>query len=239
VKASGGDDPGGPFSIQLEPGTLIVSGVLSRRNATRLVATVHVSFTRGEAIVLDVRNVHHVDPSVISVLIRLKAWAGGQHNSLTVRDPPPRFSELLRLTGLHRMFNVEASVPSAATSHQAAERSTPSSSGAAEPGFAVRVQDAVIVAEGELDRTVSARLLDVAEANFMPGEALVIDLSGVHYLDSSGIGALLTLRARAGNTRGSATLRHPHPYVMGLLNLVSVTELFTIEPSGNVTYAPC
>lgn len=57
----------------------------------------------------------------------------------------------------------------------------------------------------------------------------VVDLSGLDYMDSAGLGMLLTLRDRAERDGMEVRLRHPRAEVRQLLDLACFESLFVIE----------
>lgn len=58
---------------------------------------------------------------------------------------------------------------------------------------------------------------------------VVVDLSALDYMDSAGLGMLLTLRDRAERAGAEVMLRRPRSEVRELLVLACFDTLFTIE----------
>ena len=58
-----------------------------------------------------------------------------------------------------------------------------------------------LVLEGSIDLVTRQSLLDAGSAVIDRGDALVLDMAGVEFIDSTGIGALVEL-ARAAEARG-------------------------------------
>lgn len=58
---------------------------------------------------------------------------------------------------------------------------------------------------------------------------VVVDMAGLEYMDSAGLGMLLTLRDRATRAGATVWLRNPGPEVAELLRLACFESLFTIE----------
>lgn len=54
-----------------------------------------------------------------------------------------------------------------------------------------------------------------------------VDLEGLHYMDSAGLGMLLTLRDRVSKAEGEVTISHPEGYVKELLESACFEKLFT------------
>lgn len=89
-----------------------------------------------------------------------------------------------------------------------------------------------IVLDGELD---AARVPDVAlqftmlRAAGAPPSSVVTDLSGVTFIDSSGLRLLLDQRARLTEAGIDLRLRNPSATVLRLLELAQLTDHFCIE----------
>jgi anti-sigma B factor antagonist len=58
---------------------------------------------------------------------------------------------------------------------------------------------------------------------------VVVDLSAVSFLDSSGISALIRARRRVGEVGGTLRLRNPQPKVRRVLQITGVEQAFVIE----------
>jgi anti-anti-sigma factor len=58
-----------------------------------------------------------------------------------------------------------------------------------------------------------------------------LDLSGTDYMDSSGVGWLLTCHKRMKQAGGKLTVYSPHPVVANVLNVLKLDKVLDIEPS--------
>lgn len=58
---------------------------------------------------------------------------------------------------------------------------------------------------------------------------VVVDMGGLDYMDSAGLGMLLTMRDRADRANAEVTIRNPRAEVRELLVLACFDTLFTIE----------
>jgi anti-sigma B factor antagonist len=90
---------------------------------------------------------------------------------------------------------------------------------------------ATFVVDGEIDIS-NAREFGTALLERIEDPAttqLVVDLSGVEFMDSSGLQALLGARRNATG-RVDFVLRNPSSAIVRLLELTSLTELFAILP---------
>ena len=90
-------------------------------------------------------------------------------------------------------------------------------------GAAVR-----LVATGEVDASTVQLLRDSLNAALADGvPTVILDLAGVRYLDSAGVGALV--QAHNGTTArgGRLTVANPQPMVHRVLEVVGVLALLT------------
>jgi anti-sigma B factor antagonist len=87
--------------------------------------------------------------------------------------------------------------------------------------------DTVLALHGEFDLT-GIQAFELAAACAEPVDSLVLDLSDVSFMDSSGIGALVGLHRRAQSEGWSLVLAAPGPQVAGLLALTGLNARITI-----------
>lgn len=57
---------------------------------------------------------------------------------------------------------------------------------------------------------------------------IIIDLAGVTYMDSSGVGTLVDIKRRAGRSGGELFLMAPQPMVKSVLEITQLTRFFRI-----------
>jgi anti-anti-sigma factor len=76
----------------------------------------------------------------------------------------------------------------------------------------------------------SAPVLRELFAEPVPEPDVVIELSGVGFMDSTGLAALLYAHSRALAEGWTLTLRRPRPNVASLLRLTARDRIFSIEP---------
>jgi anti-sigma B factor antagonist len=63
---------------------------------------------------------------------------------------------------------------------------------------------------------------------------IVLDLTGVDYIDSSGLGALVSVYMAAGRAQCELELANPKPRVRDLLNLTKVSSIFENHQFGGL-----
>jgi len=90
----------------------------------------------------------------------------------------------------------------------------------------------VLSLSGRLDAE-SVSEFKKAIAPFLNGEApqLVFDLKGLEFIDSTGLGVLITLLRKLESKGGSMTLRRLSAEVVSILEITRLNKLFTISKS--------
>jgi anti-anti-sigma factor len=83
----------------------------------------------------------------------------------------------------------------------------------------------VIYVSGEVDVAACERLRDVLEPNMGPKQTIVLDLSGVEFMDSSSLRYLVQARGDLTADGGSLKLRNPSVAAHRLLTLAKAETL--------------
>ena len=88
----------------------------------------------------------------------------------------------------------------------------------------------VIAAHGEVDASTARQLAAALESEITsaPGSTVTVDLSDVSFLDSTGLGALVSAKKAASATGGDVALRGVPTRIMRILEITSLTQVFTI-----------
>ena len=90
----------------------------------------------------------------------------------------------------------------------------------------VREGDAIVIyVSGEVDVAACERLRDVLEPNMGPHQTIVLDLSGVEFMDSSSLRYLVQARGDLTADGGSLKLRNPSVAAHRLLTLANTEAL--------------
>lgn len=91
----------------------------------------------------------------------------------------------------------------------------------------------VVCVAGELDVASAPALRDALLALLNRGGAgpLVLDLRGVTFMDSTGVGSLLRIHHRAGLLGGSVHFVADHPAVLRVLDLMQLRRRLHVCPS--------
>jgi anti-sigma B factor antagonist len=88
----------------------------------------------------------------------------------------------------------------------------------------------VVAVSGELDLASAPRLRDVAVGRLMGGDkALVLDLTGVEFLDSTGLGTLVAVLKRARSLDADLALVIASERVRKVFELTALTDAFRIH----------
>lgn len=88
--------------------------------------------------------------------------------------------------------------------------------------------DGAIQVDGDIDMAAGPQL-EVVILEHEASAPLVVDLAGVHFIDSSGLRVLLGASRRAAARNERVTLRSVGPEVARLLEITGTTEQFEID----------
>jgi stage II sporulation protein AA (anti-sigma F factor antagonist) len=88
--------------------------------------------------------------------------------------------------------------------------------------------------KGEVDLESADRLRQELEASLDHArpEVLLLDLEGVTFMDSSGLGVILGRYRRLKKQGGKVVLSRPQPQVRRLLELSGLNKIMTIQAEG-------
>jgi len=111
----------------------------------------------------------------------------------------------------------------------------------AEPGLRVTMDSTptsadawrVVRVSGEID-IQSSPILDehLRDAQGEGTSSIVVDLSEVTFLDSTGLSVLVTALQRGQGAGGGVRLASPRPNVRRVLEVTGLAEVFQVEPSS-------
>ncbi len=87
----------------------------------------------------------------------------------------------------------------------------------------------IIRAVGEIDLSSSPKLRDAILKNIASDEPVGVDLSGVDYMDSSGVATLVEGLKSCAAKKQKFSLLNPSESVMKVLNLARLHTLFDIR----------
>ena len=96
----------------------------------------------------------------------------------------------------------------------------------------------IVAARGELDMATAPRLRDLTIARLTAGDqAIVLDLSEVEFLDSTGLGTLVAILKRTRSLEARMALVITQPRVMKVFELTALTSAFAIYDSIDAALA--
>jgi N-acetylglucosaminyldiphosphoundecaprenol N-acetyl-beta-D-mannosaminyltransferase len=105
--------------------------------------------------------------------------------------------------------------------------SSPKSADAPAPGFSPDLR--IVNWEGRIDAaSIAAGRVPAPAADFVAGNVIALVASGVTFIDSTGLGFLLTAYRRAVSAGGGLALVSPSPAVTGLLEAMKLSRLVTV-----------
>lgn len=94
----------------------------------------------------------------------------------------------------------------------------------------------VIEVQGEVDMRNADKLTCLGKAALAADgsvETLVIDLSRVTFMDSTGVGALIDIHAAATRAGVSVRIRDAPPVVARILQITGLAPMFRLESDGD------
>jgi anti-sigma B factor antagonist len=90
----------------------------------------------------------------------------------------------------------------------------------------------VVAAEGEVDLSTIPQLSEQLESLINDGQVdLIIDMAGVNFIDSTGLGVLVGARKKALAKDGSVQLARLQPKVLKIFRITQLTEIFPVYES--------
>jgi anti-sigma B factor antagonist len=98
-----------------------------------------------------------------------------------------------------------------------------------EIGTTTRGPATVLAVNGDIDISTAPRLLEaLAELDGQAREALVLDLTGVSFLDSSALGALVGAQKEIAAAGGRLTVVCADPKVLRIFSITRLTEVIDV-----------
>ena len=90
----------------------------------------------------------------------------------------------------------------------------------------------LIEAKGEIDVYTSSKLKDAINAHIDQGKVnLIIDLEGVRYIDSTGLGVLIGALKRVREGQGHIALVCTNGQVVKIFDITGLSKIFEICPT--------
>lgn len=100
-----------------------------------------------------------------------------------------------------------------------------------ETGSDLRSLNIRVVAD-KFDITLAPEFRRQVEAHWEPGiEAVAVEFSSVEFIDSSGVGALVSVHKRIAGKGGALRILNPNPAVTSVIELLRLHRVFVLEAS--------
>ena len=90
----------------------------------------------------------------------------------------------------------------------------------------------VVVVAGDIDLATSDQMVATVADHLVSGGRMVLDISGVTFLDSCGLRGLLEISRNAEAAESAFALRAPSDIVLRVLELSGTLELFAVEDAA-------
>jgi len=87
----------------------------------------------------------------------------------------------------------------------------------------------LLVLEGEVDPHTTEQLDEAVDAALASAGDLVLELSGVTFIDSAGLRSLIRAQRQVDEAGGSLVLRAPRPSTRRVLEITGLTDELTVE----------
>lgn len=87
----------------------------------------------------------------------------------------------------------------------------------------------VVEVAGEVDAHTAPTVRDAVEAAIVPGARVIVDLSGVSFLDSTGLGVLVTALKHVREADGTLDLVVTSPRVLKVFELTGLDVVIPIH----------
>jgi len=89
----------------------------------------------------------------------------------------------------------------------------------------------VVMIEGEIDHHTASKVRERIDSKFLmePVKNMILDLSGVTFMDSAGIGLIIGRKSRVSLVGGRLSLRNPNPDIRKLLRVSRMEELIELD----------
>jgi len=95
----------------------------------------------------------------------------------------------------------------------------------------VDASTSTLILAGEVDPHTTDQLDEAVDAALDANSHLVLDLSGVTFIDSAGLRSLIRAQRRTERDGGSLVLRSPRPSTLRVLEITGLTDELTVEAS--------
>jgi len=180
----------------------------------------------GRHCLLEMDKVKFIDSTGVGLLIRLQKKIRATGRQLVLLGPSPSVDRALDLMHLQNFF---ASAPDFAAAQQLIEARTREQSSAVSLKSAAAMNP--LLWQGEITAANARAVWDTTEAHLLsPNRSeMVIDLSGVRFMDSTGVGLMVRAKKLAQRQRVKLAFLHLQPAVQNVIRLAQLQEFLFDE----------
>jgi N-acetylglucosaminyldiphosphoundecaprenol N-acetyl-beta-D-mannosaminyltransferase len=180
----------------------------------------------GRHCLLDMADVKFIDSTGIGLLIRLQKKVRATGRQLILLAPSVMVQRALALMQLENFF---AAAPDLASARELIVARAREQTGA------VRLRSPAAMSpllwQGEITAANAKEVWETTESHLVSkqGRALVIDLSGVRFMDSTGLGLMVRAKKMAHLEQVKLEFIHPQPAVQNVVRLARLEEVLLAE----------
>jgi len=191
------------------------------------VALLEPAFNDHRHCVLDMGHVQFVDSTGVGLLIRLQKKIRADGRRLVLLAPSARVQRALELMRLQNFFDTAPDLPSAQALIAARMREQ---TGAVQLRTSAAVNP--LLWQGEITAANAQDVWQRSEAHITArrGRDLIIDMSGVRFMDSTGLGMMIRARKLAEREQVKLEFTHLQPAVQNVVQLARL-EAFLLSAS--------
>jgi len=95
----------------------------------------------------------------------------------------------------------------------------------------------VVAVDGEIDVASAPTFEEVLQSAMAASDRVVIDLSGVQFMDSTGLGVLMRAHKRQDDAGAILRLAAPSDRVVRILDITQLDAVFAVYPSVDASQA--
>lgn len=92
----------------------------------------------------------------------------------------------------------------------------------------------IVHGTGKINSTTAALLQTTVRQLIPDNKRIVLDLTAVEYIDSTGLGALVSVYLAAGKANCELEISNPKPRVRDLLNITKLASVFEGHHGGGI-----
>jgi len=89
----------------------------------------------------------------------------------------------------------------------------------------------VVAVKGEIDISTAATFEEALQSAMAVSERVVVDLSGVRFMDSTGLGVLMRAHKHQDDVGAALRLAAPSERIVRILDVTQLATIFAIYPS--------